>query len=285
MVEIGGDFRVPDVLALSGAKLREVGTTNRTKLADFENATGPETRMILRVHPSNYRIIGFTAMPSVVELAELASRHNLILYVDLGSGALVDLKAAGFGSEPPAGESIADGADLITFSGDKLLGGPQAGIVAGKREYIEILRRHPLYRALRVDKLTIAALEATLDSYLRDAAIEEIPVLRMLSVTREQITERAGRMIAMLSEKEGLAIDLIDGVSAVGGGGSPDVQPETTLIALSHPTLTAAEIESRLRLSDPPVIARIADDRVLIDLRTVAETEIGELARIIDMLA
>ena len=222
LVEIGGDFRVPDVLSQSGASLCEVGTTNRTKLADYEKAISDKTRLILRVHPSNYRIVGFTATPSVAELAELAHRRNLVLYEDIGSGALINMSGIGLIDEPVVSTSVADGADIVTFSGDKLLGGPQAGVIAGKSEFIERLRKHPLYRALRVDKLTYAALEATLDAYRRDAAEKEIPLLRMLSESKDEIAKRVEALVMRLREKVGknsnLIFEMIDGMSAVGGG-------------------------------------------------------------------
>ena len=218
-------------------------------------------------------------MPSVAELASLAKRHDILLYEDLGSGALIDLSKFGLSDEPVVATSLAAGADIVTFSGDKLLGGPQAGIIAGRRELIEKLRKHPLYRALRVDKLAYAALEATLDAYRREAALHEIPVLRMLSMTKDEISQRVTRFAAALGKMggDGLQFEVIDGVSAVGGGAAPAVQPETKLLALSHPRITPERIEHFLRGSDPPVIARIDNDRVLIDLRTVAESEESEL--------
>ena len=281
LVEIGGDFRVPDVLSQSGATLHEVGTTNRTKLADYEKAINEKTRLILRVHPSNYRIVGFTATPSVAELAVLAHSKDLLLYEDIGSGALIDLSGLGLRDEPVVSRSIADGADVVTFSGDKLLGGPQAGIIAGKIEYIEQLRKHPLYRALRVDKLAYAALEATLDAYRRDAAVDEIPVLRMLSMSKAEMEMRVVRFAKQIEEKlngsSNLRFETLDGASAVGGGAAPAVQPETKLLAVSHSSMKAPKLEQLLRNSEPPVIARIVDDRVVIDLRTVSEADESDL--------
>ena len=285
LVEIGGDFRVPDVLSQSGATLREVGTTNRTKLADYEKAIGEKTRLVLRVHPSNYKIVGFTATPSVAELAKLAHKHDLIFYEDIGSGALIDLSHLGLGDEPIVGASIVAGADLVTFSGDKLLGGPQAGIIAGKSEYIQRLRQHPLYRALRVDKIAYAALEATLLSYRRNAAAVEIPVLRMLAMSKDEITGRVERLADQLSQISDLKFEIIDGVSAIGGGAAPAVGLETKLLALTHEGISADGIEKLLRNSDPQVIARIVDDRVVIDLRTVAANEEAELIEAISGLS
>jgi L-seryl-tRNA(Ser) seleniumtransferase len=281
MVEIGGDFRVPDVLARSGGTLREVGTTNRTRLADFEKAINKKTRVILRVHPSNYRIVGFTAMPSLVEMAGLAKKSKVLLYEDIGSGALIDLSAFGLRDEPVVSRSIADGADVVTFSGDKLLGGPQAGIIAGNKNVIEKLRKHPLYRALRVDKLAYAALEATLESYVRGNALNEVPVLEMLSMSSEQLAKRAGLFVKELRSRLGrnttTKIEITPGVSAVGGGAAPSVQPETSLIAFAHKTRSAQTLEQRLRYADTRVIARIVSDQVVIDLRTVAVSEEQEL--------
>ena len=284
LVEIGGDFRIPDVLARSGTQLREVGTTNRTRLADYEKAINESTRMILKVHPSNYRIIGFSASATTAELATLAKNRNVLLYEDAGSGALIDLKTIGLTDEPVIADSIAAGVDLVTFSGDKLLGGPQAGIIAGKKDLIDQIRKHPLYRALRVDKLVYAALEATLTSFRDEKAISEIPVLRMLSMTNEELRDRGIGLVEALGEAPDLDVELIDGVSAVGGGASPDFQPKTTLIALTHAKSSAEKLEYLLRHSEPPVISRIAGGKVVLDLRTVSESEEGELIRILGEL-
>jgi L-seryl-tRNA(Ser) seleniumtransferase len=277
LVEIGGDFRVPDVLSQSGATLREVGTTNRTKLADYEKAINSETRVILRVHPSNYRIIGFTAMPTLAELSDLAKRRGVMLYEDMGSGALIDLSEVGLSDEPVAAASIAAGADLITFSGDKLLGGPQAGIIAGRKEFVDRLRKHPLYRALRVDKIAYTGLEATLDSYSRGTAMEDIPVLRMLSLTRQQVAGRVEQLIERLGNINNITLEMIDGLSAIGGGAAPSVALETKLLGVSHRSKSVRELEAKLRQSQPPVIARIVDDRLMIDLRTVADEDESQL--------
>ena len=277
LVEIGGDFRVPDVLVQSGATLREVGTTNRTKLADFERAINENTRMLLRVHPSNYRIVGFTAMPGIEPLAALARKHGILLYEDIGSGALLDMSAFGLTGEPLARRSISDGADIVTFSGDKLLGGPQSGIIAGRRDLIAAIRKHPLYRVLRVDKMVYAALGATLEAYRRGTAEAEIPVLKMIAADPATLNERTRAFAEKLAGIGGLRVDVVTGSSVIGGGAAPDVHPETTLISLSHSKLSADEIEARLRSAPPPVIARIGDDCVLIDLRTVSESEESEL--------
>lgn len=281
LVEIGGDFRVPDVLAQSGAVLREVGTTNRTKLSDYELAINENSRMIMRVHPSNYRIVGFTESPAISDLADLAHAKGLLLYEDAGSGALADLAAFGLGDEPVIGRSINAGVDILTFSGDKLLGGPQAGLIVGRSEIVDRLRKHPLYRVLRADKLTYAAMQETLETHIRGNALEEIPVLRMLSMTKERIAERAavlaGGLRERLGENSDLHFEVVDGVSAVGGGSAPAVHPATVLLAIRHASVPASRIEQHLRMSEPPVIARILDDAVVIDLRTVSENEEDEL--------
>jgi L-seryl-tRNA(Ser) seleniumtransferase len=285
LVEIGGDFRVPDVMTQSGAALREVGTTNRTKISDYERAVNENTKLILRVHPSNYRIIGFTATPTLAELAQVAHQNNLILYEDAGSGALFDLSAFGLTDEPVISESLAAGADVVTFSGDKLLGGVQSGLIVGKKEIIEKLRKHPLYRALRVDKLIYAATEATLEAFRRETALEEIPVLKMLSATPDDVRKRTENFVRKLREKLGensaLKFEVIEGNSVVGGGSAPDIRPATTLLALRHEKRTAGDLEEILRSSQPPVIARILEDKILLDLRTVSETEEAELLEIL----
>ncbi|MGD9561808.1 MAG: L-seryl-tRNA(Sec) selenium transferase [Pyrinomonadaceae bacterium] len=277
LVEIGGDFRIPDILERSGAVLREVGTTNRTHLRDYERAISDRTAMVLKVHPSNFRITGFTTTPETAELAALARKNGVVFYEDAGSGALTDLAAYGINGEPPIREILAAGADLVSFSGDKLLGGPQAGIIAGRGELVEKLRRDPFYRALRLDKTITAALEATLDAYARGVAESEIPVLRMLSAASEEIASRAGRfvqrMAEMLRKDPVLELNLITGLSAVGGGAAPDSALETTLITVTHAELTETELEQILRSASPPIIARIEAGQVLLDLRTLSKSD------------
>jgi len=247
LVEIGGDFRVPEVLAQSGAVLREVGATNRTRVSDYEKAINENTRMILRVHPSNYRIVGFTATPSLKEIAEIAHQNDLIFYEDAGSGALFDLSEYGLDDEPIISQSLLAGADVVTFSGDKLLGGVQAGLIVGRREIVEKLRRHPLYRALRVDKLIYAALEATFESFRRDTVLQEIPVLKMLSATNEELKTRTSQFAQKLRERLGengeLRFELTEGNSVVGGGSAPMVQPVTTLLALNHEKMSVSRLK------------------------------------------
>jgi L-seryl-tRNA(Ser) seleniumtransferase len=265
LVEIGGGFRVPDVMAQSGCILREVGTTNRTRAGDYSAALGDRTALILRVHPSNFRIEGFTERPSLAELVALGRQFNVPVVEDLGSGALLPLAAG----EPLVGDSVAAGAAVVCFSGDKLLGGPQAGILVGRRDLIDRIRTHPLMRALRVDKLTYAALEATLVEYLAGRAVATVPVARMLSMTAAEIEPRA-RALAERLRAAGWQADVVDGMSAVGGGSAPGVELPTKLVALSRAGQSADALEATLRSGNPPVIARIERDRVVLDLRTVA---------------
>jgi L-seryl-tRNA(Ser) seleniumtransferase len=282
LIEIGDGFRVPDIMASSGTVLREVGTTNRTHLADYEGAVGSGTRLLMSVHPSNFRIVGFAGRPSLAELVALGRRAGVPVYEDLGSGCLVDLAPYGL-EEPTAQTSIAAGADVITFSGDKLLGGPQAGIIAGRHALVDRIRRNPLYRALRVDKLTIAAMEATLSAVLRDA-LDEIPTLRMIRLPAAEIEQRARALSAAVAARlpaSEVEIEIAPGHSVVGGGSTPDQHLPTFLVRLSALRFSAGEIEARLRQSHSgpvPVIARIEDDRLVLDLRTVDPAE--ELALI-----
>ncbi len=288
LVEIGGDFRVPDVLVQSGAALREVGTTNRTKIQDYERAIGPDTAMLLRVHPSNYRIVGFTAAPTNRELAELARSKDLVLYHDAGSGALIDLSEFGLADEPVISRSVADGADIITFSGDKLLGGPQAGLIVGRKILVEKIRKHSLYRALRAGKLIYAALDATLDAYLRGTHFEEIPVLKMLSATPAEIRKRSENFISRFNgarNEAGLMLQLVEGHSVIGGGSAPGVQYPTHLIAVEHPELNADELAARFRSNKIPVIGRIVEDQFALDLRTVTDANEIDLADSLQQLS
>jgi L-seryl-tRNA(Ser) seleniumtransferase len=273
LVEIGGGFRVPDVMTQSGAVLREVGTTNRTRVADYRAAIGPRTAMLLRVHPSNFRIEGFTERPSLAELTAMAQASRVPLVEDLGSGCLLDALAW----EPTVQASIAAGVDLVCFSGDKMLGGPQAGIVVGREDLVRQLQKHPLMRALRVDKMTLAALEATLLAYHAGRAQATIPVVRMLSLTAEEIEARAQRLAERLAGSA-WRMSLMSGASAIGGGSAPGVTLPTVLLALERDGFSADAIESRLREATPPVVARIEDDRVVLDLRTVLEEQDDVLA-------
>jgi L-seryl-tRNA(Ser) seleniumtransferase len=275
LVEIGGDFRIPDVMAQSGTRMIEVGTTNRTRLSDYRKAISENTRLIMRVHPSNYRIVGFTTTPALRDLACLAHNSGLAFYEDAGSGALLDFTEYGIDGEPVIRKSIESGADIVSFSGDKLLGGPQAGLLVGRSDIIELLRKHPLYRALRADKLRLAALEATLDSYARGTSATEVPAHRLMALSALEIKTRADSMISRLRPRlsESVKLETVAGDSAAGGGSGPTASLPTVLISIAHRELTPNQIEAALRCSEPPIIARIVDDRVLLDLRTVDESE------------
>ncbi len=284
LIEIGGSFRIPDVMEKSGARLREVGTTNRTRIIDYERAITDSTRLILRVHPSNYRIIGFTERPTAGEIADLARRAGIPSFEDLGSGCLIDLAPYGVADEPVVAHSLGAGISVVSFSGDKMLGGPQAGIIAGSRDIIDRVRQNPLMRALRVDKMTYAALEATLRLYERGAATEDVPVIRAMARTRDEIAARAARLAEDIVEATAgrLKATLEDAHSVIGGGSAPQVELPTVVVALEDEHLSAARLEEKLRRYRVPIITRTERDRVIIDLRTVA-TE--EQAVILDALA
>ena len=269
LIEIGDGFRIPDIMARSGAILREVGTTNRTRIEDYRAAINERTRLIMIVHPSNFRIEGFTGKPARAELAQLARERGIPLYEDLGSGCLADLAPSGV-NEPRVSQSIADGVSLVSFSGDKLLGGPQAGLLAGQPEIVQRLRRNPMFRALRLDKLILAMLETTLRHTLLEQW-DRIPTLRMISLTADSIRVRAAALAEHLEGAE-----VVAGQSVLGGGSTPAQTIPTWLLAIAAPGLAA--VERRLRRHDPPVIARIENDRLLIDLRTVDPAEEAELA-------
>jgi len=278
LIEIGGSFRIPDICAKSGAALREVGTTNRTRIGDYAAAISDRTRVLLRVHPSNFRIVGFTERPQLAELIELGRKNNLLVMEDLGSGCLMDFTPLGIRDEPPAGASLKEGVDVVTFSGDKMLGGPQAGILTGKHGPLEKIRRNPLFRALRVDKLTIAALEATVALYLR-GDLNAIPALRMMYATREEIAARAGRLAERIAALPGFSATLEEGESVIGGGSTPGQSLPTRLVAVTHGRNSATDLEALLRRNTPPVLARIERDRLLLDLRTVFDEQDDEIAR------
>lgn len=271
LVEIGGSFRIPDILARSGAILREVGTTNKTRIQDYKNAVGPDTALLLRVHSSNYKMIGFVEKPELGELVELARNSGIPLVEDIGSGCLLDLRPYGIDDEPVVQESLSAGVDVISFSGDKLLGGPQAGIIAGARKLIDPIRKNPLMRTYRVEKLVYGALEATIGSYRFGKAAVEIPIVRMISMTDRELKRRARNFSRKLKAvlPEGMHVRLSEGHSVVGGGSCPECRLPTTLLALESDSLSPNTIESRLRSQDPPVIVRLEEDKVLIDLRTV----------------
>ena len=284
LVEIGGDFRVPDIMAQSGARMIEVGTTNRTRLSDYGRAINERSRLVMRVHTSNYRIVGFTKVPSLSELATVTRDAGLPLYEDAGSGALIDFAKYGIAGEPVIRESIEAGADIVSFSGDKLVGGPQAGLVVGRVELIERMRSNPLYRALRADKLRLAALEATLSAYSRE---EKVPTLEMIAMTPEQIEKRAKKLIRKVNESaaQSLRLELIKSQSAVGGGSAPISSLPTVAISVARKGVTANKIAELLRQWKLPIIVRIINDHVLIDLRTVAVTDESEVEKALSALA
>lgn len=264
LIEIGGSFRLPDVIAKSGARLRETGTTNRTRISDYRAAISSETRVIMHAHPSNYRITGFTESPALEELAGLAREADIPFFIDLGSGCTQELL-----NEPTIESALKSGASIISFSGDKLFGGPQAGIILGEERFLKEIQQNPLARAVRMDKLTLAALEATLEIHATGDPAREIPALASLSASKVEIGKRARRFAKRARKIDGIDAVVIDGVSAVGGGSAPQVELPTALIAISRARTSADEFEKLLRLATPPVIARISDDRLLLDLRTV----------------
>ena len=270
LVEIGGSFRIPDVMSKSNATLREVGTTNRTRIADYERAINDRTRLLLRVHRSNFEITGFTEQPGLGELVDLARRRHLPLMQDLGSGALFDLRSVGINDEPGVLDSLRAGVDIVTYSGDKLLGGPQSGLISGRADLVTRMRSNSLFRALRVDKLTYAALEATLLAYVKRDH-EAMPILRMMRLSKDEIERRAAEIVSRVESAQfkQLKLEFIEGESVIGGGAAPSAVLPTRLIALTHANLSADELNARLRTTAPPIIARVEDGRVLLDLRTV----------------
>jgi len=276
LVEIGGGFRVPEIMAQSGCLLREVGTTNRTRAADYAAAAGPRTALILRVHPSNFRIDGFTERPSLLQLVDTGRRLGIPVVEDLGSGELLP----GLADEPSVAASLSAGVSLVCVSGDKLLGGPQAGILLGTRALVDPLRQHPLMRAFRVDKLTYGALEATLIEHLAGRARETVPVRHMLAQTPEELRQRAQRLSSALAGC-GWTVSLVSASSAVGGGSAPGLELPTTLVTLSRDGWTADALETRLRALPTPIVARIVDDRVALDTRTLLD---GEIDRVVQLL-
>ncbi len=283
LVEIGGSFRIPDVMAKSGATLREVGTTNRTRVSDYEKAITERTRLLLRVHRSNFEITGFTEQASIAELVALASQRGLPLMEDLGSGALVDVQNFGISGEPSVLDSLRAGVDIVTYSGDKLLGGPQAGLISGRADLVGRMRANSLFRALRVDKLTYAALEATLLAYVKRDH-DAIPTLKMMRLTKEEIGKRAESLAAHVQSSK-LHIEVTDGESVIGGGAAPSSVLPTRLLALSYSGLSADELAARLRASDLPIIARVEQGRVLLDLRTVFADQDSLIAAALNRIA
>jgi L-seryl-tRNA(Ser) seleniumtransferase len=283
LIEIGGEFRIPDIMLRSGAILREVGATNRTHLRDYAEAIGPNTALLLKVHTSNYRVIGFTADVSSRQLTELGRERGIAVMEDLGSGSLIDLRRWGFPYEPTVPEVVASGVDLVSFSGDKLLGGPQAGIVVGKRAIVARLKKNPWNRALRIDKFTIAALEATLNAYEAGTARETLPTLRLLTEPLASIQARARRLLRTLgaetSTRLGARVD--EGRSQVGGGALPTVELPTAGLSLGTTDAAARALDAGLRVGDPAVVGRLVDDRLFLDCRTVLPAQVTALAKAI----
>jgi L-seryl-tRNA(Ser) seleniumtransferase len=281
LIEIGGEFRIPDIMRRSGARLVEVGATNRTHLKDYASAIGPDTALLLKVHTSNYRIVGFTADVSSRELAALGRERGIPVMEDLGSGSFVDLRPWGFPYEPTVPEVIGAGVDLVTFSGDKLLGGPQAGLVVGRKSLVSRLKKNPLNRALRIDKFTVAALEATLMAYEAGTARDTIPTLRLLTEPLADVLARAQHALRGLPDdvRQQLAADVVQGQGQVGGGALPTVELPTAALAVGVDGGDAQRLDLALREVDPPVIGRIADDRLLLDFRTVFPAQVEVVVR------
>jgi L-seryl-tRNA(Ser) seleniumtransferase len=279
LVEIGGAFRIPDVMKRSGALLKEVGTTNRTHLTDYQKAIGPQTALLLKVHTSNFRIMGFTSDVSTQDLVRLGKEHRLPVMEDLGSGCLIDLTKYGLAREPAVPEVMKTGVDVVTFSGDKLLGGPQAGIILGTKRVLDLVKTSPLTRALRIDKLTLAALESTLLLYLDEKkAVEEIPTLRMLTIDQNRLRQRGRRLLKKLKGIEGITVVLREDVSQVGGGSLPLQELPTIVVAVKPLSLTVNDLERDLRRNSPPIVSRISKDEVILDLRTIFDEEIPPVA-------
>jgi L-seryl-tRNA(Ser) seleniumtransferase len=281
LVEIGGAFRIPDVMKRSAAFLKEVGTTNQTRLSDYENAIGSQTALLLKVHPSNFRVMGFTSSVSTQELVHLGKQYDLPVMEDLGSGCFLDLTPYGLEKEPTVPEVIATGVDVVSFSGDKLLGGPQAGIILGKKSFLDLIKVNPLTRALRIDKLTLAALESTLLLYLDEKrAMQEIPTLKMLTLAKGRLKARGGRLLRRLSKEIGqkASFTLREDLSQVGGGSLPLQELPTLVLAIKPFHVSVNSLEENLRKGEPPVIARISKDEVVLDMRTVFDEEIPLLA-------
>lgn len=274
LIEIGGSFRIPDVVASSNARLVEVGTTNKTKIRDYERAISDSTRALMKVHPSNYRIVGFTAETSREELVALGREHELPVVEDLGSGSLVDLRERGLPHEATVQEVVASGVDVVTFSGDKLLGGPQAGIVVGRRAYVDAVKRNPLIRAVRIDKLSLAALEATLQLYRRGNVFDSIPALRMMAESTDEMRARAQKIHDELAGVSGVAVSIGDDEGYAGGGSLPAETIPTCVVRVTCSGHSPDALSAALREFDPPIVARIADDTVVLDMRTVSQDDV-----------
>jgi L-seryl-tRNA(Ser) seleniumtransferase len=288
LVEIGGSFRIPDVMRKSGARMVEVGTTNKTHLRDYEEVIGPETGLLLKVHRSNFQIMGFTEEVDRVRLSALGRKYTIPVMEDLGSGCLLDLTEYGLRKEPTAGEVLDQGIDLVTFSGDKMLGGPQAGIILGKKDLVEAIKKNQLSRALRIDKLTLLALEETLNIYRDErAALEEIPTLRMITRSYEDLKRKARRLLRLIGKLDGhnFALGSADGISRVGGGAWPLQELPTRLVTLVPGALSAHQMEEWLRAHEPPVIVRVEEEKVLLDVRTIQDNEMKQVAEAVKTLS
>ena len=278
LIEIGGSFRISEIMKESEAKLIDVGTTNKTHVFDYEHAITEETAFLMKVHKSNFKLIGFSEEVDTAELLPMSKKHTIPIYEDLGSGTLFDFESKKVGTEPTIQAKVKAGIDLISFSGDKLLGGPQAGIIVGKKEYIEKLKQHQLARVLRVDKFTLAGLEATLKSYIRGQETKEIPTVRDIVEDKEVILEKAQRFINNVSDKKGkYSFKIIEDIAKIGGGTMPEVEIETYIVQVKHPQYTSTEIAERLRKKDIPIIVRVKNDVVILDFRTIDQTELGAL--------
>ena len=276
LVEIGGSFRVPDIMEACGAQLKEVGTTNKTHLRDYDKAICAETKALMKVHTSNYRIVGFTETPALADLVELGHSRDMLVIEDLGSGCLLDLNQFGIHGEPTVLDSLRAGVDVVSISGDKLLGGPQAGIILGKKQYVDILKKHPLTRAMRVDKMTLAALEATLRSYEAEKATTEIPTIAMLAVSQEELKNRAEILCAGLV-KVGCNAEVVATEGQVGGGSVPTQMLKSFAVALTPKSGSVDALEEKLRLGEPAIIGRINHDRYLLDVRTLKDSDFEEI--------
>ena len=288
LVEIGGSFRMPDVMRKSGVKMVEVGTTNKTHLRDYEEAIGPETALLLRVHRSNFQIVGFTQDVDASKLVKLGNKYGIPVMEDLGSGSLIDFSKYGIPKEPTVQDVLAHGVDIVTFSGDKLLGGPQAGIILGRSDLIEAIKKNPLTRALRIDKLTLLALEETLNIYRdEDMAVREIPTLQMICQPYAALRGKARRLAKLVGplESPNFSLEQMDGISRVGGGAFPLLELPSRLLSLVPQKLTAHQIEERLRAHNPPILVRVEKDHVLLDVRTLREKELKTVAQAIKELA
>ena len=278
LVEIGGSFRVPDIMEACGAVLKEVGTTNKTHLRDYDRAINANTKALMKVHTSNYRIVGFTETPALADMVALGHERDMLVIEDLGSGCLVDLNQFGIHDEPTVQDSLRAGVDVVSISGDKLLGGPQAGIILGKKKYVDILKKHPLTRAMRVDKMTLAALEATLRSYEAEKEKEEVPTIAMLAISREALQAKAERLCALLADA-GCNAQVVATQGQVGGGSVPTKLLNSFAVALEPKTGSVDAMEEKLRLGEPPIIGRIHHDRYLLDVRTLKETDYAEIVK------